>query len=89
MSYEAMVNQKCQEEIKKACRKNSLLETALKKKINEILENPQHYKPLRYDFAEERRVHVLKSFVLIFEIDETKKTVNFIAFLHHDDAYRR
>jgi len=89
MSYEAIVNQKCQEEIKKACRKNSLLETVLKKKISEVLENPQHYKPLRYDFAGERRVHIMKSFVLIFEIDEANKTVQFIEFKHHDEAYRR
>lgn len=89
MSYECAVHPNCQEEIKKACRKNSLLEIALNKKINEILENPYHYKPLKHDLAGERRVHIMKSFVLIFEIDEAKKTVNFLAFSHHDDAYRR
>jgi len=31
----------------------------------------------------------MKSFVLRFEIDETRKTVVFIAFSHHDDVYKR
>ncbi len=32
------------------------------KKINEILENPQHYKPLLGDMHGARRVHIDKSF---------------------------
>lgn len=68
---------------------NAALEEALKRKMNEILENPQHYKPLRHDLAGERRVHVMKSFVLKFEIAEPIKTVKFIFFGHHDDAYKR
>ena len=58
-------------------------------KIEEIIQNPQHYKPLKYDLAGERWVHIMKSFVLRFEIDETRKTVVFIAFSHHDDVYKR
>ena len=69
------------------CRKNPVLRNALEKKMNEILENPHHYKPLRYDLAGERRVHILKSFVLKFEINENIKTVCFIFFGHHDEAY--
>lgn len=57
--------------------------------MQEILENPHHYKPMKYDLAGERRVHIMKSFVLKFEIDESKKLVTFLAFSHHDDAYRR
>jgi mRNA-degrading endonuclease RelE of RelBE toxin-antitoxin system len=57
--------------------------------MNEIILNPQHYKPLKYDLAGERRVHIMKSFVLKFEIDEAAKTVKFIFFGHHDEAYKR
>lgn len=89
MSYGLEVHPKCKEEIKELCRKNHALEDALKKKMEEIIENPQHYKPLKYDYAGERRVHVMKSFVLKFEIDESTKTVRFIFFGHHDDAYKR
>jgi len=62
---------------------------AVMKKIEEIIENPQHYKPLKYDFAGERRVHIMKNFVLKFEIIEQTQTVRFIFFGHHDDAYKR
>ena len=58
-------------------------------KIEEIIQNPQHYKPLRYDLAGERRVHIMKSFVLKFEIHEDRKAVEFLFFGHHDEAYRR
>jgi mRNA-degrading endonuclease RelE of RelBE toxin-antitoxin system len=65
------------------------MEDALKKKMNEILQNPYHYKPLGYNLAGVRRVHIMKSFVLQYEINESAKEVRFLAFDHHDDAYRR
>ena len=48
-----------------------------------------NYKPLKYGLAGERRVHIMKSFVLKFEVDEAGKAVKFIFFGHHDDAYER
>ncbi len=89
MSYSIYIHPKCHEEITKLCRKNRVLEFFLKRKMNEIVQNPQHYKPLKYDLAGERRVHIMKSFVLKFEIDESTKTVKFIFFGHHDEAYKR
>ena len=58
-------------------------------KIEEILKNPEHYKPLKHDLAGERRVHIMKSFVLKYEIIESTKTIKFIFFGHHDEAYQR
>ena len=89
MAYDIEIHPKCQGEITKLCKKNPTLEEALKKKMNEILENPQHYKPLKHDLAGERRVHIMKSFVLKFEIAEPTKTIKFIFFGHHDEAYKR
>ena len=87
--YKTEIKLSCQKDIEKICKKNSVLREALEKKMNEVVQNPQHYKPLKYDLAGERRVHIMKSFVLKFEIHEVTKTVEFIAFDHHDDAYRR
>ena len=89
MSYQFEIKPSCEERIQKLCRRNPLLQKVLEKKMQEILENPQHYKPLRHDLAGERRVHILKSFVLKFEIDESKNTVTFLYFGHHDEAYKR
>lgn len=87
--YSISIKSSCQKDIDKLCRKNPVLMTALENKMNEIVKNPQHYKTLRYDLAGERRVHILKSFVLRFVIEENARTVDFISFDHHDDAYRR
>lgn len=87
--YEIEIKPSCQKEIEKSCKKNPVLRDALEKKINEIVQNPEHYKPLRYDSAGERRVHLLKSFVLIFTIHEEKNIVEFLFFGHHDEAYKR
>ena len=89
MVYGISIHPKCLQEIKRLCKKNSVLQEALKKKMNEVVENPYHYKPLRHDLAGERRVHILKSFVLKYEVDEANKLVKFIFFGHHDDAYKR
>ena len=89
MSYEIEITPSCHDTIKKLCKKNPVLEHALRNKVEEIAENPDHYKPLKYGLAGERRVHIMKSFVLRFELDETRKTITFLAFSHHDDVYRR
>ncbi len=62
------------------------LQKRLTTKIEEIVENPYHYKPLRNVLKNKRRVHI-GSFVLIFEILEEDKIVVFNTFKHHDDAY--
>ena len=87
--YNIEINPSCQRDIDKLCKKNPVLKEALEKKMNEILENPQHYKPLKYNLAGERRVHIMKSFVLKFEINEQNKIVTFFFFGHHDEAYKR
>lgn len=88
MSYILEVMPSCQRTIDKACKKNPILGEALIKKMREIVLNPAHYKPLRHELKGERRVHILKSFVLKFEIDETQKRAIFLAFEHHDRAYK-
>ena len=89
MTYVMDIAPSCERSIEKACKKNPVLRDALRNKMREVLENPSRYKTLRHDMAGERRVHILKSFVLKFEIDEGRKIVNFLSFEHHDEAYRR
>lgn len=78
-----------QRTLNKLSKKDKKTYEAIMNKIEEILENPQHYKPLKYDLAGERRVYIMKNFVLKFEVDESGKNVRFIFFGHHDEAYRR
>ena len=89
MPYALFITSSCKKEINKACKSNPQLRHSLTKKILEICENPYHYKPLRNDLHGLRRVHILKSFVLIFKVDENEKSITLISFSHHDIAYSR
>ena len=87
--YNYEIKTELQKILNKLFRKDREMYEAVMKKIEEIIQNPHHYKPLKYDLAGERRVHIMKSFVLKFEIDENTKTISFIFFGHHDEAYKR
>ena len=78
-----------QRTLNKLSKKDKKTYEVVMKKIEEIIQNPQHYKPLKYDLAGEKRVHIMKNFVLKFEVDESTKSISFIFFGHHDEAYRR
>ena len=72
----------------KLAKKNKKGMQILDKKIQQILENPHHFKPLRGGMVGVRRVHIGKSFVLTFEILEEQKVVRLLDFDHHDKVYR-
>ncbi|HIH30458.1 TPA: type II toxin-antitoxin system mRNA interferase toxin, RelE/StbE family [Candidatus Micrarchaeota archaeon] len=59
----------------------------LMKKINEILEEPNHYEPLSNKMSGVRRAH-LDPFVLTFSVDENRRVVRFLDFDHHDKIYK-
>lgn len=80
--------EKAKLEIIKHCKKNTEMEKAIKRKLEQILENPSYFKPLRKPMQNLRRVHILKSFVLVYSIQEKEKTVTIEMFKHHDDAYK-
>jgi YafQ family addiction module toxin component len=69
-------------------RKDKKLYELLLNKMNEILSTPsvEHYKNLRYDLKEYRRVHV-GSFVLVFKYDKVDDFIFFTDFNHHDLIY--
>lgn len=55
--------------------------------MNEIIENPFRYKRLHKAKKGLFRVHIDRSFVLVFLIDEINKSVLFLDFDHHDKIY--
>ncbi len=59
----------------------------VRKKMDEILQEPHHYKPLGNLLAGALRVHI-DPFVFTFEIDEVRQVVRFLDFDHHDKIYR-
>jgi len=76
--------------LKKIKQKNKVLYDISRKKIDEILNNPERiYKNLRYDLSNFKRVHLLKSFVLIFKVDTKNKVIRFEDLDHHDKIYKK
>ena len=61
---------------------------AIAKKLGEILEDPHGFKPMHFPLARMRRIHI-GSFVLLFSIDEQRKTVVIEDYEHHDRVYRK
>ncbi len=62
---------------------------AVMKKIEEVVTafNIEHYKNLRYNMKDSKRVHV-GHFVLIFSYDKLKDFISFEDYDHHDKIYR-
>jgi YafQ family addiction module toxin component len=56
-------------------------------KIKEIIQDPHREKPLRRPMQNMRRVHI-RTFVLVYSIDELGKTVILEEFDHHDKVYK-
>lgn len=74
---------------KKLARKNLGQLAIIDKKIREIRENPNHiYKFLRPPLQSFNRVHIDKSFVLIFKIEHKTKAVEIWHYDHHDKIYK-
>ncbi len=70
-------------------KKDKQLYENLLNKMNEVLNcfDIEHYKNLRYDLKEFKRVHV-GHFVLVFKFDKMNNVIFFSDFDHHDNIYR-
>jgi YafQ family addiction module toxin component len=69
---------------KKLKKKDKKLFLQIQKKLIEVIENPNHYKPLKNVLAGFRRIH-FGSFVLIYKIENN--VIRIISLEHHDKAY--
>lgn len=87
MPWTLEVSPEFEREYRKLCGKNAAFRKAVNKKIDQIVEQPMHYKPLRAPLQGVRRVHVAGSFVLLFEPDPKPKVVRLLRLAHHDEAY--
>ncbi len=86
--YKLIVRKSVETIFFKLAKKNPKQLEIIDKKIEEIRQNPQRYKTLRTPFQHLRRVHIDKSFVMIFSVDESTKTVIIEDYDHHDKIYR-
>lgn len=77
--------------IKKLCKKDKKRVEIINKKIKEVIncdkDSINHYKNLRHDLSEFKRVHIDNHFVLTFKVELTNNFILFVDFEHHDKIY--
>ncbi|MBN2127748.1 MAG: addiction module toxin RelE [Candidatus Diapherotrites archaeon] len=92
MAFSPVLSDRLKKVLKKITVKNRQLSLAINKKIKQVCscdeELIQHYKNLRNDLSDYKRVHVDKSFVLLFHVDLKNKKVYFSKLDHHDNIYK-
>lgn len=84
MEYQFKFTPFFEKQLKKLKKKDVVLFERLGKKLKELRQNPEHYKPLRNVLKGNRAAH-LDPFVVVFDVKEDIITVHYVK--HHDDAY--
>ena len=79
--------------IEKLLKKDAQRAEIIYKKVKQIINSDEtaidHYKNLRHDLSDRKRVHIDKSFVLTFSFDKKRKFTLFLDFDHHDNIYKK
>lgn len=69
-------------------RKNKLQLEIIYRKIEKIRSDPHHFKNLRNPLQHLKRVHIDSSFVLVFSVDDSTRTITIEGYDHHDNIYK-
>ena len=86
-SYEIIPS--LQKILNKLAKRDKILYEEVLKKIQEVInsESVEHYKNLRYDMKDKKRVQ-LGHFVLVFKFIQSENKIVFVDFDHHDNIYQ-
>lgn len=85
--YDLEIDKDVRKKFEKLAKKDPQQLKDIDKKIEQVRNNPHQFKPLKHPMEMLRRVHI-GSFVIIYQIDEKRKTVIIWEYEHHDEAYR-
>lgn len=90
MAFSFSLSDELKASIRILAKKDRKTAEIINKKIRQIIESGEisinHY--LKYGLKEYKRVHIAKSFVLIFKVFLNENYILFDRFGHHDDIYR-
>jgi len=86
--YKLAIKINLDKKFKKFRKKDKDLLHLINRKVQDILNDPHRFKPLRRPLQNKRRVHVGGSFVLIYQINEKEKIITLLDFDHHDNIYK-
>jgi len=84
------ISEHLEEVMKKLSKKDKTLYEQILNKIKEVINcfDVEHYKNLRYNLKNSKRVH-LGHFVLVFQYNKTTDKISFDDFDHHDKIYKK
>jgi mRNA-degrading endonuclease RelE of RelBE toxin-antitoxin system len=71
--YKLAIKESLDKKFKKLQKKDKEMLRLINRKVQDILEDPYRFKPLRKPLQNKRRVHIGGSFVLVYEINEKEK----------------
>ena len=86
--YKLEIKPTADKAFKKLAKKDKEQYRRVDAKIQQILEDPYRFKPMRFPLDGCRRVHV-GSFVILYKIDEHNSTVTILDYDHHDNIYEK
>jgi len=93
MPFTTILSDELKEIITKLSSKDKQLFLELNKKMLQIMDCDKdtinHYKNLRGELSNYKRVHIGKSFVLLFSVDLKNNIIYFVKFSHHDKVYKK
>ena len=84
--YRLEIEEEVLKAFKKLRKKDVKQLEAIRKKVDQILNDPLQFKPLRHPLEGLWRVHI-GSFVLVYEVCHKTNTVRLLMYKHHDEAY--
>jgi YafQ family addiction module toxin component len=84
MVYQIEFSNQFEKSMKKLKKKDKTLYEQIQKKLIDLVQNPDHYKPSKNILAGYRRIH-FGSFVLIYKIEGD--IIRIISLDHHDQSY--
>lgn len=83
------LNLKINKLLKKDKKKADIIYKKIKQIINSDSESINHYKNLKNNLKELKRVHIDRSFVLVFHVNLNENLIIFTDFDHHDNIYKK
>ena len=86
--YKLAIKESLDKKFKKLQKKDKAMLQLIYSKVQDILDDPFRFKPLRKPLQNKRRVHIGGSFVLVYEINEEEHLVTLLNFDHHDNVYK-
>lgn len=75
--------------VKKDKKKAEIINKKIKEVINSDKDSINHYKNLRHDLKDLKRIHIDRSFVLVFKVNIQNNSILFVDFDHHDKIYKK